>query len=134
MMGAGLGAGVGRYQGMFGLVIDALVSARVVTSAGEVVDASAEQNPDLFWAIRGAGHNFGIVTSAVFNVHQTPNNNQILNVDFILPAASNGTYFDILHTLENMPPELATISFVMWNDTSKEVRTCDIILSSIHSH
>ncbi|POS73295.1 hypothetical protein DHEL01_v208314 [Diaporthe helianthi] len=117
MLGAGLGAGVGRYQGMFGLVIDALVSARVVTATGKVVEASATKNPDLFWALRGAGANFGIVTSATFKVQRVPNNNKILNVDFIIPASANGSYFDILHTLENMPPELATIQFVMWNAT-----------------
>ncbi|KAK1634585.1 hypothetical protein BDP81DRAFT_472904 [Colletotrichum phormii] len=120
MLGAGLGAGVGRYQGMFGLVIDALVSARIVTAKGKVVEISAKKNPDLFWAIRGAGANFGIVTSATFKVQKVPNNNRILNVDFILPASANGSYFDILHTLENMPPELATIQFVMWNATVKQ--------------
>lgn len=121
MLGAGLGAGVGRYQGMFGLVIDALVSARIVTAKGKVVEVSAKKNPDLFWAIRGAGANFGIVTSATFKVQKVPNNNRILNFDFILPASANGSYFDILHTLENMPPELATIQFVMWNATVKQV-------------
>ncbi|KAF9878631.1 FAD-binding domain-containing protein [Colletotrichum karsti] len=120
MLGAGLGAGVGRYQGMFGLVIDALVSARIVTAKGEVVEVSAKKNSDLFWAIRGAGANFGIVTSATFKVQKVPNNNKILNVDFIIPASANGSYFDILHTLENMPPELATIQFVMWNATLKQ--------------
>ncbi|CAH0054697.1 unnamed protein product, partial [Clonostachys solani] len=117
VMGVALGAGVGRYQGMFGLVLDNLLSARLVTAEGKVVDVSKSQNPDLFWAIRGAGANFGIVTSAVFKLNKAPNGGQVLNADFIIPAASNSSYMDLLQTLENMPPELATISFVLWNET-----------------
>uniref|UniRef100_A0A8H7TQE8 FAD-binding PCMH-type domain-containing protein n=1 Tax=Bionectria ochroleuca TaxID=29856 RepID=A0A8H7TQE8_BIOOC len=117
VMGVALGAGVGRYQGMFGLVLDNLLSARLVTAEGKVVDVSKSQNPDLFWAIRGAGANFGIVTSAVFKLNKAPNGGQVLNADFIIPAASNSSYMDLLQTLERMPPELATISFVLWNET-----------------
>ncbi|CAH0021155.1 unnamed protein product [Clonostachys rhizophaga] len=117
VMGVALGAGVGRYQGMFGLVLDNLLSARLVTAEGRVVDVSKSQNPDLFWAIRGAGANFGIVTSAVFKLNKAPNGGQVLNADFIIPATSNSSYMDLLQTLERMPPELATISFVLWNET-----------------
>uniref|UniRef100_A0A0B7K4I8 FAD-binding PCMH-type domain-containing protein n=1 Tax=Bionectria ochroleuca TaxID=29856 RepID=A0A0B7K4I8_BIOOC len=117
VMGVALGAGVGRYQGMFGLVLDNLLSARLVTAEGKIVDVSKSQNPDLFWAIRGAGANFGIVTSAVFKLNKAPNGGQVLNADFIIPAASNSSYMDLLQTLERMPPELATISFVLWNET-----------------
>ena len=52
-----------------GFAADNLVSARVVLADGEVVDVSAEKNPDLFWAIRGAGHNFGIVASFEVKVY-----------------------------------------------------------------
>lgn len=57
-----LGAGIGRYQGVFGLLIDSLVSVRLVTADGRLITVSATSNPDLFWAIRGAGSNFGIST------------------------------------------------------------------------
>jgi FAD/FMN-containing dehydrogenase len=123
-MGVALGAGVGRYQGMFGLVLDNLLSARLVTAEGKIVDVSKSQNPDLFWAIRGAGANFGIVTSAVFKLNKAPNGGQVLNADFIIPAASNSSYMDLLQTLERMPPELATISFVLWNETISQVCCC----------
>jgi FAD/FMN-containing dehydrogenase len=50
-------------QGKHGFAADNLLSARVVTAEGKAVTASATENSDLFWALRGAGHNFGIVTS-----------------------------------------------------------------------
>ena len=53
-------------MGTFGLILDALVSARVVTATGEVIEVSDTHNEDLFWTIRGAGANFGIITEATF--------------------------------------------------------------------
>jgi len=67
--GLTLGGGIGHLTRGFGLSCDNLVSADVVTPAGEVLTASADQNEDLFWAIRGGGGNFGIVTSFEFGLH-----------------------------------------------------------------
>ncbi|KAF2653492.1 FAD binding domain-containing protein [Lophiostoma macrostomum CBS 122681] len=65
-LGATLGGGYGNLMGTYGFGVDQLISARVVTADGSLVTASESENSDLFWAIRGAGPNFGIVTSAVF--------------------------------------------------------------------
>lgn len=63
VIGPLLGGGHSILQGLHGFSADNLVSARLVLANGSAITSSAEKNPDLFWAIRGAGHNFGVVTS-----------------------------------------------------------------------
>src|SRR5262245_9081427 len=67
--GLTLGGGFGWISRKFGMTVDNLVSADVVTAAGELVRASASDHPDLFWAIRGGGGNFGVVTSFELKLH-----------------------------------------------------------------
>ncbi|KAL8420607.1 hypothetical protein RB594_003411 [Gaeumannomyces avenae] len=69
IMGPALGGGHGWLQGYYGLVADNIVSLDVVLADGRAVTASADQNADLFYALKGAGHNFGVVTSAVFKIY-----------------------------------------------------------------
>ena len=68
--GITLGGGVGFLVRKHGLAIDDLLAAELVTADGELVRVDAETNPDLFWAIRGGGGNFGVATRFHFRLHE----------------------------------------------------------------
>ena len=68
--GLTLGGGYGYLTGRHGLVIDNLLSVKLVTADSEIVTASPDQRPDLFWAVRGAGASFGAVVEFTFRAHQ----------------------------------------------------------------
>ncbi|QLG27993.1 FAD-binding oxidoreductase [Halorarum halophilum] len=70
LAGLTLGGGFGYLTRRFGWTVDNLLEVEIVTAAGEVRRASRDENEDLFWAIRGAGHNFGAVTSFTYRLHE----------------------------------------------------------------
>ncbi|CAN5595480.1 FAD-binding oxidoreductase [soil metagenome] len=103
------GGGIGFMARKYGLAIDNLLSAEVVTAGGEIVTASANQHPDLFWAIRGGGGNFGIVTEFTFRLAPV---GQILGGDLLLPA-SRDVVRGYLEYAAAAPDDLTTIGNLM---------------------
>lgn len=80
-----LGGGHGYNQGRYGKATDQLLSARLVLANGTAIHVSREHSPDLFWAIRGAGHNFGIVTQAKLRIYDVePGQQQWAASGFVL--------------------------------------------------
>lgn len=69
LAGYTLGGGIGILMSRYGLLADNLISAEIVTADGKILQTSVTNSPDLFWAIRGGGGNFGIVTSFTYTVH-----------------------------------------------------------------
>ena len=111
-LGAMLGGGLGRLQGLHGLTSDAVRSARVALWNGTIVDASANTNEDLFWGLRGAGQNFGIVIEAVFETYPATNGGQQYSSDMTFSADKLEAVLDITNRLST--PELdSTLSLAI---------------------
>ncbi|KAL2810520.1 hypothetical protein BJX63DRAFT_444698 [Aspergillus granulosus] len=121
VVGATLGGGISSLQGIHGLLLDALQSVRVVTPSGTLVTASRTENADLFWALRGAGSNFGIVTSATYKIFDVVNDGLAMNADFVFPASANQSFFEIMRGFDdNLPKELAITGVAFFNRSSNE--------------
>ena len=71
-MGPGLGGGFGRYEGYFGLILDNIIEMDVVLADGSFITVSESSHPDLYWGMRGAGHNLGIVTRFRIKIYDIP--------------------------------------------------------------
>ncbi|KAF2653473.1 FAD-binding domain-containing protein [Lophiostoma macrostomum CBS 122681] len=95
IIGPLMGGGHSFLQGQHGFSLDNIVSARVVLANGTLVEASNTENPDLFWALRGAGHNFGIVTSFVVKAYD---------------IASDWTVYSLIYTQDKLEQVLELVN------------------------
>ena len=107
--GITLGGGVGYFVRKHGLTIDDLLAAEVVTADGQILHVDAETYPDLFWALRGGGGNFGVATRFQFRLHEVE---AILGGMLFLPATPE-VIAAFIAEAEAAPEELSTIANVM---------------------
>lgn len=108
-----LGGGHGYLQGQYGLVADQVVSARLVLPDGELVTVSESSNPDLFWAIRGAGHNFGLVTEWEFRVYDVKPYKYSYEI-FIYSGDKLEALLDLVNSmLDEQPAEVTLWSYIV---------------------
>ena len=107
--GITLGGGIGYLVRKHGLTIDNLLAAEIVTADGRFLYVDAENHPDLFWAIRGGGGNFGVVSRFQFHLHPV---GEIMGGTLILPATPN-VIASFIAEADAAPEELSTIVNIM---------------------
>jgi FAD binding domain-containing protein/berberine-like enzyme len=110
MIGLTLGGGYGRLCGRFGLAADNLIAAKVVLADGSLVTADGDHDPDLLWALRGGGGNFGVVTSARIRLHPMPTP---LAGQVVYPLSAATTVLSRLGDLMREAPEELTVHSVV---------------------
>jgi FAD/FMN-containing dehydrogenase len=107
--GLTLGGGVGYLVRKYGLTIDDLLAADIVTADGQLLRVDANTHPDLFWAIRGGGGNFGVATRFQFRLHKV---DTVVGGILVLPATPD-TIAGFIAEADAAPEELSTIANVM---------------------
>ncbi|MGQ0609278.1 MAG: FAD-binding oxidoreductase, partial [Chloroflexota bacterium] len=107
--GITLGGGVGYLVRKHGLTVDALLAAEIVTADGQLLQVDADRHPDLFWAIRGGGGNFGVATRFQFRLEEL---DSFVGGMLILPATAE-TVAGFIAASEAAPEELSAIGNVM---------------------
>jgi FAD/FMN-containing dehydrogenase len=111
MAGLTLGGGYGPLTGRFGLALDNLIAAEIVLADGRIVTADDDQEEELFWALRGGGGNFGVVTEMRHRVHDLPN---VLSGMLVYPFSEAKAVLErCAHIAASLPEELTVqIAFV----------------------
>lgn len=107
--GLTLGGGVGYLVRKYGLTIDQLLAAEIVTADGQLLYTDAHSHPDLFWALRGGGGNFGVVTRFKYQLHAL---DEVYGGMLILPATAD-VIAGLVAAAEEAPDELSVIANIM---------------------
>jgi len=124
--GSSLGGGLGNFGGTYGLALDNILELSVVNSMGKLIVANQNVNSDLFWAMRGAGSSFGIVTKFTFRTYPAP--------DFVFVGTLNyaiGMFPQVMNIWQNFVaadtgPTNVTLEFTVGNATNFELQFTDL--------
>lgn len=129
MMGAGLGGGLGRYEGFYGLVSDNIIDAEVVLASGSIITVSPSSHPDLWWGLRGAGHNFGIVTEFTLKIYDYPASHWYIAIFVFTQDKLEAMVTEVNKLTRNgtQPRELLNSFALAWNPT---ISTTEVSRSS----
>jgi hypothetical protein len=109
--GLTLGGGFGRLARRFGLALDNVESVDIVTADGTLRHASADQNPDLYWAVRGGGGNFGVVTNFEFALH--PMQREVVAGAFVFPIERARELLAFYGEYSQAAPDELQVDFIM---------------------
>lgn len=129
--GLTLGGGFGRLARRFGLSIDNLLSVDIVTADGELRHASADENRELFWAVRGGGGNFGVVTSFEFQLH--PMDREVISGSFGFPYEQARQVFEFAGDFAAEAPDvLQVVPFIGAFPPNDPVVNISVVYSGPH--
>ena len=122
--GLTLGGGIAWLMGKYGMAVDNLLSAEVVLATGEVVTASEDADPDLYWALRGGGGNFGVVTSFEYRTHQVTS---VLGGAVLHPLAAAPELFSFYRDfVADLPDELSTQAVFVHAPDGSGAKVCGV--------
>ncbi|RPB10764.1 FAD-binding domain-containing protein [Morchella conica CCBAS932] len=130
LLGATLGGGHGRLQGLHGLMIDNLLSAELTIATGETITVSNTSNPELFWGLRGAGQNFGIITEATYRIYDATNGGMQFMADIIYDTTLLPEVFEALNSFD-VPAETTILVAFFVDPVTIEPRLFVNFVSSI---
>ncbi len=125
--GLTLGGGFGRLARRFGLSLDNVRAAEVVTANGELVRASADENPELLWGLRGGGGTFGVVTTLEFELH--PMQREVIGGNLAFPFSQARQLLDFYAEYEASAPDELFFCMGLQNSPQGQAVTCNICYS-----
>ena len=113
--GLTLGGGFGRVARRFGLALDNVRAVEIVTANGEILRASPEENPDLYWGVRGGGGNFGVVTTFEFGLH--PMQRQVFGGQIVFPLEQARNVLKFYSEFQGTAPDDVCLDAVLSSNT-----------------
>jgi FAD/FMN-containing dehydrogenase len=98
-----------HVKGFYGLVADNILSAKMVLANGTLINVSATENPDLYWAIRGAGHNFGVVVEFQLKIYDKQEADMWINAEYFYEDDQLEDVFTFLNEYREVQPKEMTV-------------------------